>query len=128
MWGVRLPHRTAIPIRDPVAGGRGAGYHDRYAMSLVFESAAVPDDLVRRIAERFSPDKIILFGSRARGDAGPDSDIDLLVDLAEDRGFTDYLALVEQLEGLFARHVDLVIDRSLSPHFRPYIEREARPL
>ena len=52
----------------------------------------------------------------------------LLVDLAEDRGFSDYLALVEELEGLFARHVDVVIDRSLSPHFRPYIEREARPL
>jgi len=48
-------------------------------MSLVFESAAVPDDLVRRIAERFSPDKIILFGSLTRGDAGPESDIDLLV-------------------------------------------------
>jgi len=48
-------------------------------MSEVAESPAVLDDLVRRIAERFSPDKIILFGSRARGDAGPDSDIDLLV-------------------------------------------------
>src|SRR5580692_8272754 len=46
------------------------------------ERAGVPDGLIRRIAriaERFSPDKIILFGSYARGDAGPDSDIDLLV-------------------------------------------------
>jgi predicted nucleotidyltransferase len=48
-------------------------------MSEVAEGPAVPDDVVRRIAERFSPDKIILFGSRARGDACPDSDIDLLV-------------------------------------------------
>ena len=52
-------------------------------MSEVAESPAVLDDLVRRIAERFSPDKIILFGSRARGDAGPDSDIDLLVLFSE---------------------------------------------
>jgi predicted nucleotidyltransferase len=36
-------------------------------------------EMVRRIAERFHPDRIILFGSRARGDAGPDSDADLLV-------------------------------------------------
>lgn len=33
----------------------------------------------RRIARQFHPDKIILFGSHARGDAGPDSDVDLLV-------------------------------------------------
>ena len=49
------------------------------SMREVAESAAVLDGLVRRIAERFSPNKIILFGSRARGDASPDSDIDLLV-------------------------------------------------
>lgn len=37
------------------------------------------DRIVRRIVKRFRPEAIILFGSRARGDAGPDSDIDLLV-------------------------------------------------
>ena len=35
--------------------------------------------MVDRIVERFDPEKIILFGSHARGDAGPDSDVDLLV-------------------------------------------------
>ncbi len=52
----------------------------------------------------------------------------LLIDIAEDRGFDDYLALIEELESLLARRVDVVIDRSLSPHFRPYIEAEAQPL
>jgi predicted nucleotidyltransferase len=36
-------------------------------------------EMVRRIVERFHPEKIILFGSRAAGTAGPDSDVDLLV-------------------------------------------------
>ena len=36
-------------------------------------------EMVRRIARRFDPDRIILFGSHARGEAGPDSDVDLLV-------------------------------------------------
>src|SRR5262245_60398930 len=36
-------------------------------------------EMVRRIAERFDPDQIILFGSRARGTARPNSDVDLLV-------------------------------------------------
>ena len=35
--------------------------------------------MVRRIVERFNPEKVILFGSYARGTAGPDSDVDLLV-------------------------------------------------
>jgi predicted nucleotidyltransferase len=35
--------------------------------------------MVKRIVSKFHPDKIILFGSHARGDAGPDSDVDLLV-------------------------------------------------
>jgi predicted nucleotidyltransferase len=41
-------------------------------------------EMVRRIVDRFDPDKIILFGSQARGDAGPDSDIDLLVIMETD--------------------------------------------
>jgi uncharacterized protein len=35
--------------------------------------------MVKRIVQRFDPEHIILFGSQARGDAGPDSDVDLLV-------------------------------------------------
>ncbi|MEN6302328.1 MAG: nucleotidyltransferase domain-containing protein [Armatimonadia bacterium] len=39
----------------------------------------VLQEIVRRITEVIKPDKIILFGSQARGDAGPDSDVDLLI-------------------------------------------------
>jgi predicted nucleotidyltransferase len=41
--------------------------------------AKIIDALVRRIVEQFHPERIILFGSHARGDAGPDSDVDLLI-------------------------------------------------
>jgi uncharacterized protein len=37
------------------------------------------DRMIKRIVKKFHPEKIILFGSQARGDAGPDSDVDLLV-------------------------------------------------
>ena len=49
-------------------------------MSVV--SIATPkhiERMVRRIVRRFQPEKVILFGSHARGQAGPDSDVDLLV-------------------------------------------------
>lgn len=41
-------------------------------------------EMVRRIVEGFDPEKIILIGSQARGDAGPDSDIDLLIVMETD--------------------------------------------
>lgn len=37
------------------------------------------EEMVRRLVDRFNPEQIILFGSHARGTAGPDSDVDLLV-------------------------------------------------
>ena len=40
--------------------------------------------MVDRIVRQFHPDRVILFGSHARGDAGPDSDVDLLVVMAVD--------------------------------------------
>jgi predicted nucleotidyltransferase len=43
-------------------------------------------EMVRRIVEGFHPEKIILFGSRARGNAGPDSDVDLLVVMNTESG------------------------------------------
>jgi uncharacterized protein len=85
-------------------------------------------DTLQQIAARHGASNLRLFGSVGRGEEQPDSDIDLLIDLADDRGFSDYLALAEELEALLQRKVDLVLARSLSPHFRPYIEADATPL
>ena len=42
-------------------------------------SEAILEEIVRRVVEVAEPEKIILFGSAARGEMGPDSDVDLLV-------------------------------------------------
>jgi uncharacterized protein len=95
---------------------------------------AVRDDLRRRrdavlaIAARHGVSQIRVFGSVARGEERPDSDIDLLIDLDDDRGFADYLEFAEEIENLFGRRVEIVLNRSLSRHFRPYIEAEAQAL
>jgi predicted nucleotidyltransferase len=50
--------------------------------TLRASEGAIPGEIhrmVERIVERFHPEKVILFGSHARGTAGPDSDVDLLV-------------------------------------------------
>ena len=46
--------------------------------------AVVPDELLRPVVAYFQPRTVILFGSYARGDAGPDSDYDLLVIVDDD--------------------------------------------
>lgn len=59
---------TETVLREPVLF--------RYAGRTLPEWLPV---VVARVAQRFDPERIVLFGSLARGDAGPDSDIDLLV-------------------------------------------------
>lgn len=85
-------------------------------------------DQLLAIAARYGASNVRLFGSVLRHEERPDSDIDLLIDMADGHGFDDYLALVEELESVLSRRVDVVIERSLSPHFRPYIEAEAQLL
>jgi uncharacterized protein len=51
-------------------------------VSPALKTAPIQDvitEMVRRIVMRFNPERVILFGSHARGAAGPDSDVDLLV-------------------------------------------------
>jgi predicted nucleotidyltransferase len=66
-------------------------------------------DIVQRIVETAQPDKVILFGSRARGNARPDSDFDLLVIKdSEDPGYRRDAALYLALAGLNAP-VDVMV-------------------
>jgi len=50
------------------------------AVRSEFASASeIIEEMVRRVVEHFAPERVILFGSRATGEGGPDSDADLLV-------------------------------------------------
>jgi predicted nucleotidyltransferase len=66
--------------------------------------------LSEQIAQRFHPDKVILFGSHARGDASGDSDVDLLVVLPfEGRGLDKSLEILASIDPEFS--VDLLVRR-----------------
>jgi len=67
-----------------------------------------------------------LFGSVARGDARPESDVDLLVEFKEVPGFVGYVRLRNRLEQILGRRVDLVMVSGLHPHLRDRVFREAR--
>lgn len=81
-----------------------------------------------RIAARYGAGDVRVFGSIARGEAGPESDVDLLVRLAPGVTLLKHAALVRELEALLGRKVDVVSERGLRPRVRDRVLREAVPL
>jgi predicted nucleotidyltransferase len=68
-----------------------------------------------------------LFGSMARGDARPDSDIDIMVEISPDAavGLWQYAGIVRYLENLFPVPVDVANREGLKSRVRPSAERDA---
>jgi uncharacterized protein len=70
--------------------------------------------------------RLALFGSFARGEAGPDSDVDLLVEFIPGRkSFAAFNSLYDLLDERLARRVELVTTEALSPYIGPHILAEA---
>lgn len=72
------------PALPAALGLRATAMLPRTTMYTVHVDEDVLQDIVRRLVAAVDPDRIILFGSRARGDAKPDSDVDLLLIKASD--------------------------------------------
>ena len=68
--------------------------------------------------------KAFLFGSWARNEATPTSDLDILVELEPKVSLFDFVRMQMHLESLLQTHVDLVSANGLSPHIQPYIEQD----
>ncbi len=89
----------------------------------------VDRDKLASICRRFHIRSLALFGSAARGQAGPGSDVDLLAEF--ESGMTPgfgIVTLTEELGRVFGRPVDLVTLRGLTPGFRERITLEKVPL
>ncbi len=78
----------------------------------------------RELRDRFGVREMFLFGSFARGEARPDSDVDVLVEFEGRITFDRYMDLRIFLEDLLGRRVDLVVRRALRPRIRPHVESE----
>ena len=93
------------------------------------EVFAVPQALVAPICARHGIRRLALFGSRLKGTARPDSDIDLLVEFqpAARPTLLDMVQIESELSVVFqGRKVDLRTANDLSPYFRDEVVRTAR--
>ncbi len=83
---------------------------------------------ILRLAARRGARNIRVFGSVARGDARPDSDVDFLVELEPDRSLLDLGGLLMDLQDLLGRKVDVVTEKGLHWYIRDRVLEEAVPL
>jgi len=93
--------------------------------------AAIPEDLaarVRALGARYGVHDIRVFGSVARGEAGHESDVDLLVKYVPGHGGFAFVEFCDEVEKLLGRRVDVVTERSLHPRIRERILSQAVPL
>ena len=83
---------------------------------------------VLQIARQHGAYHVRVFGSVARGEAQPDSDIDLIVEMEAGRSLLDMGGLVMELQELLGHRVDVVTERGLKSRIRARVLAEAVPL
>jgi predicted nucleotidyltransferase len=83
---------------------------------------------ILQVAAQHGARNVRVFGSMARGEARPDSDIDVLVELEAGRSLLDLGGLLMDLQDLLGREVDVVTEPGLRDRIRERVLKEAVPL
>ena len=83
---------------------------------------------IQNIASRHGAYNIRIFGSVVRGEDGPDSDIDFLIDAGPTTSSWFPAGLILDLQEILGRPVEVVTEKALNPYIRDHVLREAVPL
>ncbi|MFB6225984.1 MAG: nucleotidyltransferase family protein [Candidatus Paceibacteria bacterium] len=76
---------------------------------------------IKPVLRKHDITKAGIYGSYARGNTSPDSDVDLLIDFNDRKNIFDLVGIEQELENKLNLAVDLSTFRSLSDRFKPYI-------
>jgi len=82
-------------------------------------------DLIRTLAKTHGALSVELFGSAARGEDRPESDIDVMVELEEGRSLLDLIGLSDDLEAALGRKVDTVSKSAMKPRVLARVLKDA---
>lgn len=108
-----------VSLQRPLKRGAGSPELTSGTMRALREHRQV-------LADSFAVRSLALFGSEIRSEAGPGSDVDLLVEFARPIGLLHLSHTALFLEEMLGRPVDLVLRRALLPELRESILAEAR--
>lgn len=97
-------------------------------MSMTLNDLRKEREHIKKIAQKHGAGNIRVFGSISRGEEGPDSDIDFLVDFEADRSLFDLVGLKLELEELLGYKVDLVTEGGIHRLISSRVMKEAVPL
>ena len=83
---------------------------------------------IAELCRRYQVREMAVFGSAARGELRPDSDVDILVEFEPDHhvGLFEFADLEAHLASAFGRKIDLVSKNGLKPRIRPFVLRDAK--
>lgn len=82
---------------------------------------AIDHERLAELCKQHGVTVLKIFGSAARAEDSPDSDIDLLIEFGDRKGLLELVGLELELTEMFGRKVDLVTEASLSPYIRDRI-------
>lgn len=126
---------TSARVAEPAAAVYGAAPHQVTTTRRGLSSGPASMEWLKdkrqeilRIAGRYGAHSVRLFGSAARGQATPTSDVDILVDLEAGRSLLDLGGLLDELQDLLGCSVDVVTPNTLREHIRQRVLQEAVPL
>ena len=130
-WGIlRIAqgmHRAVKECPDGIDGRRRYTSRRREGVAdpTVGDTIREKREAILRIAGRHGATEVRLIGSVARGEARPDSDVDLLVTWSEGTSLLDHAALTLELEKLLGRKVDIASDGWVKRSIRESVYRDA---
>jgi predicted nucleotidyltransferase len=78
------------------------------------------------ILARYRVKKIAIFGSYARGEAKPESDVDILVEFSERKSLLDLVGIEQELSEALGVKADLLTEKSISPYLIDRIKKEMK--
>jgi uncharacterized protein len=88
----------------------------------------LPVNRILEAATKHGIGNVRVFGSRARGDATSESDLDLLVEFSDETSLLDVIAFEQELQDLLGIRVETASDRTLHPIIKDRVLAEATPL
>ena len=96
--------------------------------TMTLDTLRAKREEILALADRHKAEQVRVFGSVARGEASPESDVDLLVHFRSGASLLDLIGLQQEASDLMQARVDIVSDDVISPYLVNRILGEAIPL